>query len=305
MCSCPSRRTRRLERLHPRPELHFPCPGTAVLSMDVEVGPGDRIGLQEAVSATLTRAWIALLLDAAVYDEMRDVDVLGLQLTRHALSETAQAEFPHGERRRLGVALDAGGGAREQDRAVAALQHLPPRGLAYEKPAVAGHHERLLDLDGIQLDQWSAGAVAGVVDHHVGCPQVGCDGVEQRRHLRAAAGVAGVDPGFRIPGQGLELLWLARGERYFHTVLGEEPSERRAQAASGAADEGGFGHAAPPMAWSRNGSSDKVWPPGAKISKRPEPSDEALLDLRAAEPCYFRASALAPALARPRSQAPL
>jgi len=39
--------------------------------MDVEVGLGDGIGLQEAVSATLTRAWIALLPDAAVYYEMR------------------------------------------------------------------------------------------------------------------------------------------------------------------------------------------------------------------------------------------
>src|SRR5437667_2714733 len=152
MCSYPSRRARRLERLHPRPELHFPCPGTAVLTMDVEVGLGDRIGLQEAVSAALIRARIALLLDAAVYYEMRDVDVLGLQLTRHALSETAQAEFPHGERRRLGVALDAGGGAREQDRAVAVAQHLPRRGLAREESAVAGHHERLLDLDRIEFD---------------------------------------------------------------------------------------------------------------------------------------------------------
>src|SRR6266704_973007 len=162
MCSYPPRRVWCLERLHPRSELHLPGPGAAVLAVDVEVGLGDRIGLQQAVSAALTRAWIALLLDAAVYYEMRDVNVLGLQLTRHALSETAQAEFPHGERCRLGVALDAGGGAREQDRPVAALQHLPRRGLAHQKAAVARHHERLLDLDGIQLDQRSAGAVAGV-----------------------------------------------------------------------------------------------------------------------------------------------
>src|SRR4029077_12247898 len=59
-------------------------------------------------------------------------------------------------------------------------------------------------------------------------------------------------------------LGLARGERHFHAVLGEEPCQGRAQAASGADDEGDFGHATPPWAWSRNRPSDKVGPPGGK-----------------------------------------
>src|SRR5690348_15659113 len=108
-----------------------------MLAMDVEVGFRDRIGLQHAVGAALRASRIALLPDPAVDYEMRDMDVLGLQLARHALREAAQAELAHCEGRRLRIALDARRGTREQDRAVAALQHLARRGLAHQEPAVA------------------------------------------------------------------------------------------------------------------------------------------------------------------------
>ena len=85
-------------------------------------------------------------IDAAVDDDMRHVDALRLQLARHALREPAQRELAHRERRRLRIALDAGGGAGEQDRAVLAGQHACGRLLRHQKAAKGRNRDGVGDL---------------------------------------------------------------------------------------------------------------------------------------------------------------
>src|SRR5690242_21924053 len=64
-----------------------------------------------------------LALDAAVDDDMCDMYPLRVQLARHALREAAECKLAHRERRRLRIALDAGGGPGEHHAAVLLRQH--------------------------------------------------------------------------------------------------------------------------------------------------------------------------------------
>src|SRR5262244_2136708 len=106
------------ELLHPGAELDLPGPGAARLAVNMEVGFGDGVGIEVVVGAAAGRA------DGAIDDEMRDVDVLGRELARHALGQPAKRKLAHREGRRIGVALDAGRGAGEEDAAAAGGQHL-------------------------------------------------------------------------------------------------------------------------------------------------------------------------------------
>ena len=81
------------EGFHPGPDLHLPGPRAAVLTVDLEVGFGNRVGIESAVRPALGHPCIACLGDAAVDDEMRDADVLGLELARQALGEAAKPEL--------------------------------------------------------------------------------------------------------------------------------------------------------------------------------------------------------------------
>src|SRR5580698_5120064 len=74
-----------LERFDPRPQLDLPGPGIARLAMELEIGFGDRVGIEQRVRPFLIGARIVLLGDAAVDDEVADMDVLWMQLARQAL----------------------------------------------------------------------------------------------------------------------------------------------------------------------------------------------------------------------------
>src|SRR5579859_495533 len=81
-----------LEALHPGPQLDLPGPGAALLAPDVQVGPRDLVRVERAVGAALARLLakdgariVRALADAAVDDEVRDVDAPGRELARHAL----------------------------------------------------------------------------------------------------------------------------------------------------------------------------------------------------------------------------
>src|SRR5689334_23485146 len=91
------------ERLDPGPQLDLPSPGAARLAVELEVGGGDGIGVEQAVRAAPLGARVARLTDGPVDDEMADMDVLRRELAGEALREAAQAEFAHGKRRRAGV----------------------------------------------------------------------------------------------------------------------------------------------------------------------------------------------------------
>ena len=71
-------------------------PGAAVLAMDVPVVLDDRIDLQQTVGAGFLdpvrhARQQAIALDAAVDDDMRHMDALRAEFTRHRLDQQAQA----------------------------------------------------------------------------------------------------------------------------------------------------------------------------------------------------------------------
>src|SRR5260370_42496895 len=72
------RRGRFSEILDPGPKLDFPGPGAAVLAVQLQVGLGDRIGVEQPIGAALVGARIARLPDAAIDDDVPDMDVVRL-----------------------------------------------------------------------------------------------------------------------------------------------------------------------------------------------------------------------------------
>ena len=127
------------------------------------------------------------------------MDVLRPELARHALRDGAQAEFGAGERRIADAAAHAGGGAGEEDGALAARQHQPRRLAAGEEAGVAGHLPDLAEhpLGGFQQREIDVGAEIEDADFErrvrVGFAQEGGDvlllaGIEPARHDLAAGG---------------------------------------------------------------------------------------------------------------------
>src|SRR5258708_15827363 len=153
-----------LKRLDPGPQLDLPGPGAARLAVQREIGLGDRVRVEEPVRAAFVGARVAFLGDAAIDNDVAYMDILRLQFASEALREAAQGKFAHRERRRIWIALDRGAGPGEEDRAVALLRHAPRRLLGDEKPTERGDLDRLLDRRRIEVDDWSAGPAAGVVN---------------------------------------------------------------------------------------------------------------------------------------------
>src|SRR5690348_8156829 len=75
------------ENLDPGAQLDLPGPGAAVLAVQLQIGLGDRIGIEHPVGAALIGARVARAADAAVDDDMPDMDVERLQFAREALCE--------------------------------------------------------------------------------------------------------------------------------------------------------------------------------------------------------------------------
>ena len=177
----------------------------------MQVGLGDGLGPEHVVLAGRSGTRVAARRqDAAVDDEMGDVDVLRRQLPRHALRQPAQAELAHGEGGGVGVALDAGRGAGELDRAAAARQHAPRRRLPHQEAAIAGDHQRLLHRRRVELGDRPLDAEARVVDDEVGHAEIAAQGLEQGVDILRPAGVAGMGAGTGLLGQCGKLVHLAR-----------------------------------------------------------------------------------------------
>src|ERR1700686_1686733 len=87
-----------LEILDPRPQLDLPGPGATRLAMQREIGLGDRVGVEQSVGTALVGARIGFFGDAAIDDDVADMDVLWLQLAGEALGQAAQRELAHRER---------------------------------------------------------------------------------------------------------------------------------------------------------------------------------------------------------------
>src|ERR1700735_2537400 len=83
--------------LEPGPQLDLPGPGTAMLPQQIEIALRNGIRIEHGVRL-VRRIGPARAQNAAVDDNMGDVDALRLQLPRHALRQPAQRELAHGER---------------------------------------------------------------------------------------------------------------------------------------------------------------------------------------------------------------
>ena len=90
---------RSLEFLDPGPHGDLVRPGAAMLAGQGEHRLGDGVRVEQAVGR-VRRLRPGGAADAAIHDDMDDVDAPRVQLARHALGEAAQRELPHRERRR-------------------------------------------------------------------------------------------------------------------------------------------------------------------------------------------------------------
>src|SRR3990172_6844165 len=107
----------RSELLRPRPEVELLRPGAARLQVELPIALGHLVGVEQGVGAALgAQAGVALGVDLAVDDHMGDVDALGPELPRHALSQRAQPELADGKVDEAGAAAQRRGGAGEQNR---------------------------------------------------------------------------------------------------------------------------------------------------------------------------------------------
>src|SRR5215813_4442748 len=180
----------RSEFLDPWSQLHLPAPGAARLAENVNVALGNRVRIEQAVGI-VGRGRPALAADAAVNNEMRDVNAERTELAGHALRKPAQRELTHGERRRVRIALYARRGAGEQDRALPTRHHQLGRSLPDQKSGERRYAQRFLDLVRLELDQRPARAVAGVVDHDVRLTDLRFNAGEQLVDVVSLRGVAG------------------------------------------------------------------------------------------------------------------
>ena len=118
-------------------------------------------------------------------------------------------------------------------------QHAARRRLPDQESAESGDLERFGDFDRIELGEWPAGAIAGVVDDNVrrelGRIEIG----EQLLDLVALGGIAVEGLGAGRLDELVELGCQARSERDLHAGFGERARERGRQAGAGADDEGG------------------------------------------------------------------
>src|SRR6476620_823071 len=154
------------EFLDPGSQFHFPRPRAARLLQYAPITQGNRIGIEHRVRP-VGRLGANRTANAAVDDEMRDMNALRRQFARHALRQSAQREFAHRERRRLRIALDAGGCAGEQDRAMFVGQHPFCRLLRHQEAAEGADGHRLVHICGDQSDEDTARPAAGVVDDYI------------------------------------------------------------------------------------------------------------------------------------------
>ena len=125
------------------------------------------------------------------------------------------------------IALDAGGGAGEQDRAVPVRQHPPRRLLRHQEAAERADRDAPARTSaGTSSANGAARPGAGVVDHDVGHADVAFDLREQR--ARPSSGSVASQAKARAPvsrRQRAELVDVARGQR--------DPHARRANSRAG------------------------------------------------------------------------
>src|SRR5690242_11147006 len=105
-----------------RAQIDLVAPGRRMLPVDLPVGLGDRVDIEQAVRALLRAplretAVDPLAVDAAVDHDMRDMQALRPELARHGLRDGAQARLGGREGGETRPPAQAAAGAREDHRA--------------------------------------------------------------------------------------------------------------------------------------------------------------------------------------------
>ena len=194
----------------------------------MEVVGGDGVGVEQRIGLVRRRGAPGPG-DAAVDDEMGDVDSLRREFARHALRQAAQRELAHGERRRLRVALHARRGAGEKDRTALFRDHAARRLLRDQEAAERAHRQRALDLRRVEVRDRPAHPGARVVHHDVGLAERLVHGGEELPHLGRIHHVASESARAGFLAQRGKLVRVARRQRDAHALAREQPGQRGAQ----------------------------------------------------------------------------
>ena len=186
------------------------------------IGVGDGVHAEQAVLAALfLELRVAriehIAVDAAVDDDVGDVNPLRPPVARHGLRQRAQRGLGRGERSERRAAFDRGRCAGEDERAAAARDHTPAGFTPDQKTAQTPHPPDHLEELGFGFQQRLGKIVAGIVHDQIErAAALALRGLEQAHHVRLARGVGhhrgrraaagantrghGVELGLRAPG---------------------------------------------------------------------------------------------------------
>src|SRR5262245_21283256 len=232
-----------LEALQPGTQLDLQAPGAARLLEHSHVGLGDGGRVEQAIGLSgIARPTTLGVAYPAVNDEVGHMNALRLQLTRHRLGQSAQGELAHREGCGLGVALDAGRGAGEENRPLTLPQHALGRRLRHQKAAKSRDLDRPLHLAWIEIQEGAAGTIAGIVEHEVEPLEAVVQVLEQGRD---GIEIGGIDFG-PVPAdllcQAREFCGVACGKGHAVAIGVKGTGERGTDAGAGADDESDLGH---------------------------------------------------------------
>jgi hypothetical protein len=208
-----------------------------MLAQHVDIGLGDCVRIEGAVRL-VGRVGVSRAAHSAINNEMGDVNALGPQLARRALRQSAQRKLSHGEGRGERESFDARGRSGEQDGTPPAGHHALCGLLGDEEAAEGSDGDCLLHRGRIEIGDRPVRPGAGIVDDEIGLAETLVDFVEKLGdgtcfgRIHRESGCAG------LSGECIQLADIARGEADLHVKRRQAPSERRANAGSGADDQG-------------------------------------------------------------------
>ena len=215
----------------------------------MHIGSSNGVGVELRV---LTIIRCAGGVDSAIDDDVSHMDALWCELAGQALRKATQRELAHRERGGLRESLDAGRSASKKHCSVPLGEHPAHGVLGNAKGGHRGDIDSACDLFGVDLDERSANAAAGVVDNDVGCATEclrGC--IEQRADSGHVARIGHERDCAGLGGDRIELIASARSDRDPYSALARECARQaRAKAGAGADDQRAAirsgSHATPP-----------------------------------------------------------
>src|SRR5262245_39673549 len=149
-----------------RAQIHLMGPCRGMLRRQIETGLRDRLRRHAGRRSSKTPLSLNLV-DQSVEHEMGDMHANGTELARQRLRQPAQRKFGRSKRRKSGAAADAGGGAGENDRALAARRHMGSDGLRGKHCAKASDAPDLLEFDRRRLLERFYEEPMRVVNEHI------------------------------------------------------------------------------------------------------------------------------------------